>query len=179
MLLVMLMRLSEIQSITFSSEYVGIKSSKINCSDFSYSSSLLLSPTSGEDEEISINKNSIIIATEFIGSALVTVPYIFFSLLYTYGRFPEPADYRGLYIGYLIGSPVIASVSIGFVDIAWKKKGNFLRSLMGGFVGSSLGTVLCRVYVFGSVEGSEIVEDIIGWSVFLLPSIGATIGNNL
>ena len=176
MLWVMLMGLSEIQSITFSSEYVGIKSSKINCSDFSYSSSLLFLHTPGEDEEISINKNSIIIATEFIGSALVTGPYVFFCVFFTYGRFPESADYRGLYLGYLIGSPIIASVPIGAVDILFKKKGNFVKSLIGGFVGSSLGAILWYAYE------EEIMwrSNLIGLSaVFLFPSIGATIGNNL
>ncbi len=176
-LIIILMGLEKGQSIRFSSEDIGILSSKLKVSSLSNfsSSPLLFSYTPGEDKEVSINKSPIIIATEFIGSALVTAPYIISCAFYTYGGFPE-IDYKGIYICYLVGTPIIASVPIEAIDILFKRKGNFVKSLIGGFVGSSFGAILWYAYE------EEIMgrSNLIGLSaVFLFPSIGATIGNNL
>ena len=163
MVFILFMIIGEKPYMAFSSEHVGIRSNPEVL--YFYSSQT-------ETKEESGWRKAGVIGLEFVGSSVVTTPFV---LLCVISSFEE----NWFLYYYLIGTPVVSSSTVITIGNLLGERGSTWKSLIGGLIGSSLGfTALYMEFTYHPYRKYIPDWSIIG-CIYLASSLGATIGYNL
>lgn len=130
--IILFMIKGETQLGVFTPDHVGIRSNS-QALDF-YPSSGLFFQTDAPEEKSSGLKKAGVIGLEFVGSFIITFPYLTLACNESYKG--------GLhYAYYLAGMPLIPTGSIWFIGWTFDEKGSVLKSLIGAGVGTLIGCI--------------------------------------
>jgi len=150
----------------FTPDHVGIRSNSQVC--YLYPSYGLSFQTETPEEKSSGWRKAGVIGLEFVGSFIITFPYLILACNESYKG--------GLhYAYYLAGMPLISTGSVWFIGWTFDEKGSVLKSLIGAGIGTSIGCIA----LWKTNEESYMNFWIQLSCILFTPFLGGVIGYNL
>jgi len=150
----------------FTPDHVGIRSNPKVC--YLYPSYGLSFQTETPEEKSSGLKKVGVMGLEFVGSFIITFPYLILA---------ANESYKGglHYAYYLAGMPLISTGSIWFIGWTFDEKGSVLKSLIGTGIGTSIGCIA----LWKTNEESYVNFRMMLSCILFAPFLGGVIGYNL